>query len=218
MRHCARGRNTQPEPAACGQIAFARKARGLPRVCRRPQVRNADHQRHRLERRFVKTQLEVETPGLFGNGMHDQATDADGISGIDDAASRVLEQGAAKTLAVMGARDRESSEDYDGNRIGHVAAKVSWGAGRRDRRRCQGVVADYMGLVAHNKGARRSADLIGHGAALEPGVKRFDTAVETRDDVVEREQLGGAKHLCQVAAQGASARIVFWRSLLGCAG
>lgn len=150
--------------------------------------------------------------------MDDKAADTDGIGGVDDAMSCILEQGPAETFAMMGTSYRESPENHYRNRIGHVASKVAWGGGRRDCRGRQRVVANDLGLFADDEGARCATDLIGHGAALQPGVKRFDPAVKTGDDMVEREWLRGAGHLLQVAVQGALVRIVFCNRLFGCAG
>ena len=150
--------------------------------------------------------------------MDDQAANADAVGRIDDAARGILEQGAAQAIAVLVASHRETPEHHYRKRIRHVAAKMARRGGWRDCRGCQGVEANDPGLFAHDEGTRRTAELIGHGAALEPGIERFDPAVESCDVMVEREQLRGAWHLLQAAGQGALARMVFRNFSFGCAG
>lgn len=150
--------------------------------------------------------------------MDDETPDADGVGGVDDAMCSILEQGAAETFAIIGTSDRKAPEDHHRDRVRHVAAKVTRCGGWRYRRGGQGVVADDLVLVAYNEGARSPADLIGHGAALQPGIERFDPTVEPGDDMVEREWLRGALHLVQAADQGALLRIVFSNRLFGWAG
>lgn len=87
------------------------------------QFRDRRHQNHRIQRRRLEAEAQVEAPGSIGEGVHDQSAYPDGFRGMDDAQGGVLEEGAAESLPMMSCRNCEAAEHNYRNGIRHVAAK-----------------------------------------------------------------------------------------------
>ena len=71
-------------------------------------------------------------------------------------------------------------QECNGNRIGAIALLRFWQPGSFNLPRAQGHVAHNptAGFVNQNGDARRSADVIDPGMALEPRIKRWPAAIE----------------------------------------
>ena len=81
----SRGNNWQSscQPVSLGGSRFKRVVLDARRIeCtspkRCPQLGNSHHQRHRLKRRGVQAQLQVERLRFFGDRVHEHAANADG--------------------------------------------------------------------------------------------------------------------------------------------
>ena len=157
-------RRRRAAPAGLQRKFAPEPGRFCHRFPRSAQISDRHHQRHRIEGRFIEAEAQVEGLGLFGQGMHDHAADADRVGCMDDAQRGVLEEGAAEPLPVMARRDRQAAEHDDRDRVRHVAAEAP-GRQRGPRRWRPGRSSPTTGVFADDEGARGTADLVGRRAA-----------------------------------------------------
>ena len=113
--------------------------------------------------------------------MNDNATNADGVRGVAHTAGGVAKQGAAQAASLERAVHRQTSQQYNRNRIGHVPPEPARSACRGDSAGGEGVVADDPIALTNYIGTRRAAHLIRPRPAFQPVVQRGFPAVEVLD-------------------------------------
>jgi hypothetical protein len=79
------------------------------------------------------------------------------------AAEGIDEQLAAKQPAMLGAIERQASQDHYGDRVGHPAAQPGRRSSVLDRAHRQRVVADHPPIATHDIGGRRAGRRRGPG-------------------------------------------------------
>ena len=103
--------------------------------------------------------------------MGEQATYADDVGGLSGAQHGILQQGDAEPFAMPRQIHREPAEDGHGDRIRHVATNRSGRVVDSQGPRGQAVVTDHPGTFGRNISARRTGDLVGASAPLQPVVE-----------------------------------------------
>ncbi len=121
----------------------------------------AHHQGHGFERRWVESQGRIEGFRFLGNGVHEDAANADRVGRIDDAHGGIPKQDAAEATTLMGAVDCEAGQDHDGDRSGHIAPEAPRGGGNGDGTRGERVETDDPIIGTNHEGAGGAARLSG---------------------------------------------------------
>ena len=132
-----------------------------------------------MRRRGVKPIVLVELFGTLMERMHEQRSHPRVLRYGHCAIDSVLQQRCSLMLSLHPAVDREPGEHHDRNRIRHVAANPACCQLVRNGTGCHGVVAtDATVLIGDDKGAARSASLVGQCSALEPVIEHGLAALE----------------------------------------
>ena len=140
-------------------------------------VAECDHQRHGVERRRLEAEGQIEGFGFFRDGVNDDATNADAVGGVGDSCGAVAKQGATQSTSLPGAIYRETGEQSDRDRVGHIAPEPAERASEADRAKADrapgdGVIGDDAAAFRDDESAGRTAGLVATRAALQPVIER----------------------------------------------
>jgi hypothetical protein len=138
-------------------------------------VGKRDHERHRIERRWLEADGEVEGFRLFGNRMNDNAADAEALGRIDDARCTVSKQRPSQASTLPGAIYRKAREQSHRYRVWHISPKAAKRSADTDGSGSYSVIRNDTLTVSDNKCARGTGDLVAASATLQPVVKRRHT-------------------------------------------
>ena len=173
------------------------------RPCKyRPHVAEGDHQRHGIERGRLEAEGQIEGFGLLREGVSDDASNADAVGSVGDSFGAVAKQRSSQPTSLPGAIYRETGEQSDGDRIGHIALEPAKRASEANRARCDGVIGDDAAVFRHDESAGRTAGLVATRAALQPVVERRNSGGESRQlvHICKRLWLGERHAYSQGAA------------------
>ena len=84
-------------------------------------VAEYDHQCHGIERRRLEAEGQIEGFGFFRDGVNDDASNADAVGSVGDSSGAVTKQGATQSTTLPGAIYRETAEQSNRDRVGHIA-------------------------------------------------------------------------------------------------
>lgn len=156
----------------------------------RTNVGQCDHQGQWFAWARVKTKRQIEVPGVFRNGVQDDAANTDDIGGLRDALRGVTKKGAAHALPLFVAVDRQPREYGDRDRIGYIPSKAAGSSIHCYDTGSQGIIADYLICLAEDVSARRAGDLIGPRPFSEPFVERGFAGAKISGIVPVGKELG----------------------------
>ncbi len=134
-------------------------------------VAEGDHQRHGIERGRLEAEGQIEGFGLLGDGVNDDASNAHAVGSVGDSRGAVAEQRPSQPTSLPGAVYRETGEQSDGDRVGHIAPEPARRATEADRAGGDGIIGDDAMAFCHDEGAGRTAGLVAARAALQPVVE-----------------------------------------------
>ncbi len=201
--------------AGGGRVSVARTS-----ACRSLQIRYGRHHRHRLERGGGQAQEKVEGPGLLRDRVHQQASDADGVSRLDDPVGRILKQCAAQSAPLVRAGDRQTTQHDHRDWVRHVALESPRCCVWRHGAGCQCGVGNDLARIDDDECARGAADLIGQGPPPQPVIEGHDAAVEGPEYVLGSQRFRRSDHAAddQSLDQGGGVRMVRFKRSLGFGG
>ena len=145
----------------------------LRRIERCLNIASCDNEHHRLTWTCCEAESEIELAGVLRDCLNNHASYADGVSGCGDAHGRIAKQSAANPLPLPATIHRQAAEQYDRNRIRHIAAEAPRRQVRGDGRGGQGIIARYPIAIGSDKGAACSTGLIDEGASFQPVIQRL---------------------------------------------
>jgi hypothetical protein len=119
---------------------------GLGQAC--AQIRQGDHENHRVEWRGIEAKLSIKCGGALGQGVNEETAYTDHIGGVNDTPRRVLKDRPADSPTMMRLRYRQARKDNDRDRIRHVTSKTARRCRNRDGARRERVVSDHRVGVA----------------------------------------------------------------------
>lgn len=150
----------------------------------------SQHQRHRMQRRRLKTIVFVELLGAVVKRMHQQRSDTSVMRNHHRPVDGVLQKGCAKLDTLRSMINRQPSQHHHRNWIRHIPANRAGCHLVRDSACSHGVVAvNTAVLIRHYKRAAGTAHLVGHCTALEPLVENGLAALKFIQNVGGRERL-----------------------------
>ena len=117
---------------------------------------DADHHRHRIERRLAESAVPVEPLGIVGDGVEENRAYAADGGGLERPQHRIAHESLAETAALKSAINGEPADDHDRDGIRHVPAHL---ASRRlvcDRTGSKAIKPDNASLSGNNVGPRRT--------------------------------------------------------------
>lgn len=109
------------------------------------------HKRHGFARGWVEPKGQVESLGLFRNGMNHDTANADGIGGIGHPPRTVTKQRTAKPAPLVSPIHGKAGQYHDRDGVRHVAAKPASHIVYADAAGSKGVIADYLVTIAHDE-------------------------------------------------------------------
>lgn len=176
----------------------------------------AQHQRHRVLRRFLKAVVLVKLPCAVVECMDEQGAHARVLRHHHGSIHRVLKQGGAKLDALCAMVNREPCQHHHRNRIWHVSAHAT----RRHRvryRACRHrVVAENASArIRDDEAAAGPAQLVGKGSAPEPFVEAGLPAGKFIQEMHRREGLRCAQLQAHAASPDQGAFTAIRRSSPG---
>ena len=110
--------------------------------------------------------------------MNDDASNADAVGSVDDSCGAVAKQGSTQSTALPGAVYRETGEQSDRDRLGHIAPEPAERASDADRTGGDGVIGDDAAAFRDDESAGRTAGLVAARTALQPVIERRNAGGE----------------------------------------
>ncbi len=127
----------------------------------------AQHQRHWMLWRFLKTVVHIELLGAFMDRMNQQGAHTGVLRYGDGAHDRVMQHGSPQLDALRPPIDRQSAKHHDGNWIGHIAPNRAGRDVMSDRTSGHGVEAAHpIFLINDHKSPAGPGELVVHRPAL----------------------------------------------------
>ncbi len=115
------------------------------------EIMQCHHDRHGVARGRVEPKGQMESLGLFRNGVYNDAAYADGIGRIGHTPRTVAEQCAAKPAPLVGPVHGKAGQHNNRDGVRHVAAEPARHILYADAARGKGVIADHFIAVAQHE-------------------------------------------------------------------
>src|SRR5579884_1882234 len=129
-----------------------------------------NYQGHAISSTWIETEGEVEFPCFLRDGVHNNATDSDGIGGVYDAPAGIAKQRPPYSSTLIIPIDSQPGQHHHWNRIWHVSAESPGYICLGDGSRRESVIGGDALLFAYYIGPRSFACLVRSRTAPKPVV------------------------------------------------